>query len=141
MRSGEEPWGRGSSRATLVPAPSPCPPSRSFVAGVIHPWRVSAFERLLWRACRGYLVASFVEMPEPMEDPDTVRGAAGWAWGGGGQGPPPHPGGHPPSLQRQEPSRGEQARACWQEQRPEQFTPKVSGGHREEQCSSWEGGV
>ncbi|NXU28713.1 VPP3 ATPase, partial [Thalassarche chlororhynchos] len=41
------------------------------VAGVIHPWRVSAFERLLWRACRGYLVASFVEMPEPMEDPAT----------------------------------------------------------------------
>ncbi|NWQ82791.1 VPP2 ATPase, partial [Columbina picui] len=40
-------------------------------AGVIHPWRVSAFERLLWRACRGYLVASFVEMPEPMEDPAT----------------------------------------------------------------------
>ncbi|NWH59269.1 VPP3 ATPase, partial [Geococcyx californianus] len=43
----------------------------SFVAGVIHPWRVSAFERLLWRACRGYLVANFVEMPEPMEDPAT----------------------------------------------------------------------
>ncbi|NXF91220.1 VPP3 ATPase, partial [Eubucco bourcierii] len=43
----------------------------NFVAGVIHPWRVSAFERLLWRACRGYLVASFVEMPEPMEDPST----------------------------------------------------------------------
>lgn len=45
----------------------------SFVTGVIHPWRVTAFERLLWRACRGYLVASFVEMPEPMEDPVTVR--------------------------------------------------------------------
>ncbi|NXD17418.1 VPP3 ATPase, partial [Nothocercus nigrocapillus] len=43
----------------------------SFVAGVIHPWRVSAFERLLWRACRGYLVANFVEMPEPMADPAT----------------------------------------------------------------------
>ncbi|NWS64338.1 VPP3 ATPase, partial [Chunga burmeisteri] len=43
----------------------------NFVTGVIHPWRVSAFERLLWRACRGYLVASFVEMPEPMEDPAT----------------------------------------------------------------------
>ncbi|NXY07890.1 VPP3 ATPase, partial [Pteruthius melanotis] len=41
----------------------------NFVTGVIHPWRVTAFERLLWRACRGYLVASFVEMPEPMEDP------------------------------------------------------------------------
>ncbi|XP_032300589.1 V-type proton ATPase 116 kDa subunit a isoform X3 [Coturnix japonica] len=43
----------------------------NFVTGVIHPWRVSAFERLLWRACRGYLVASFVEMPEPLEDPNT----------------------------------------------------------------------
>ncbi|NXG15834.1 VPP3 ATPase, partial [Grallaria varia] len=43
----------------------------NFMAGVIHPWRVTAFERLLWRACRGYLVASFVEMPEPMEDPAT----------------------------------------------------------------------
>ncbi|NXY82413.1 VPP3 ATPase, partial [Alcedo cyanopectus] len=43
----------------------------NFVAGVIHPWRVGAFERLLWRACRGYLVANFVEMPEPMEDPTT----------------------------------------------------------------------
>uniref|UniRef100_A0A8C3BQ13 V-type proton ATPase subunit a n=1 Tax=Cairina moschata TaxID=8855 RepID=A0A8C3BQ13_CAIMO len=50
-----------------VPTPRP----HSFVTGVIHPWRVSAFERLLWRACRGYLVASFVEMPEPLEDPDT----------------------------------------------------------------------
>ena len=49
------------------------------MAGVIHPWRVSAFERLLWRACRGYLVASFVEMPEPMEDPATVSGTPGWA--------------------------------------------------------------
>uniref|UniRef100_A0A8C5TE22 V-type proton ATPase subunit a n=1 Tax=Malurus cyaneus samueli TaxID=2593467 RepID=A0A8C5TE22_9PASS len=49
----------------------PIPCLRSFVAGVIHPWRVTAFERLLWRACRGYLVASFVEMPEPMEDPAT----------------------------------------------------------------------
>ncbi|XP_074854232.1 V-type proton ATPase 116 kDa subunit a 3 isoform X3 [Carettochelys insculpta] len=43
----------------------------NFVAGVIHPWRVSAFERLLWRACRGYLIANFVEMAEPMEDPAT----------------------------------------------------------------------
>uniref|UniRef100_A0A669QED5 V-type proton ATPase subunit a n=1 Tax=Phasianus colchicus TaxID=9054 RepID=A0A669QED5_PHACC len=53
--------------------PSQCPKlhSHSFVTGVIHPWRVSAFERLLWRACRGYLVASFVEMPEPLEDPNT----------------------------------------------------------------------
>uniref|UniRef100_A0A8C0J8T8 V-type proton ATPase subunit a n=1 Tax=Chelonoidis abingdonii TaxID=106734 RepID=A0A8C0J8T8_CHEAB len=47
-------------------------PSPSFVAGVIHPWRVTSFERLLWRACRGYLIANFVEMAEPMEDPATV---------------------------------------------------------------------
>lgn len=84
--AGAGPWGRGSSRAVPIPALPPCP--CSFVAGVIHPWRVSAFERLLWRACRGYLVASFVEMPEPMEDPATVSGAPGWglaATGGLGQ--------------------------------------------------------
>ncbi|XP_077177005.1 V-type proton ATPase 116 kDa subunit a 3 isoform X2 [Paroedura picta] len=43
----------------------------NFVAGVIHPLRVNSFEKLLWRACRGYLVANFVEIPEPMEDPVT----------------------------------------------------------------------
>ncbi|CAI5762892.1 V-type proton ATPase 116 kDa subunit a isoform X1 [Podarcis lilfordi] len=43
----------------------------NFIAGVIHPWRVNVFERLLWRACRGYLVANFTEMPEPMENPAT----------------------------------------------------------------------
>ncbi|XP_063814447.1 V-type proton ATPase 116 kDa subunit a 3 [Pseudophryne corroboree] len=40
----------------------------SFMAGVIHPWRINSFERLLWRACRGYLIVNFVEMSEPMED-------------------------------------------------------------------------
>uniref|UniRef100_A0A672RCJ5 V-type proton ATPase subunit a n=1 Tax=Sinocyclocheilus grahami TaxID=75366 RepID=A0A672RCJ5_SINGR len=34
----------------------------SFVAGVVHPWKVPAFERLLWRACR-----------EKLEHPDSVR--------------------------------------------------------------------
>ncbi|NXN94954.1 VPP3 ATPase, partial [Rhinopomastus cyanomelas] len=43
----------------------------SFVAGVVHPWRVGAFERLLWRACRGYLVVNLAEMAEPVEDPVT----------------------------------------------------------------------
>ncbi|XP_062972919.1 V-type proton ATPase 116 kDa subunit a 3 isoform X2 [Elgaria multicarinata webbii] len=43
----------------------------NFVAGVIHPSRVNSFERLLWRACRGYLVAHFIEMAEPMENPST----------------------------------------------------------------------
>lgn len=66
-----------------MPVPVPTPRPHSFVTGVIHPWRVSAFERLLWRACRGYLVASFVEMPEPLEDPDTVSGVP---WGVAGKG-------------------------------------------------------
>ncbi|KAM6466050.1 V-type proton ATPase 116 kDa subunit a 3 [Liasis olivaceus] len=43
----------------------------NFVAGVIHPWRVNSFERLLWRACRGYLVLHFTDMPEPVENPST----------------------------------------------------------------------
>lgn len=70
-----EPWS-----GSPIPALLPC--LCSFLAGVIHPWRVAAFERLLWRACRGYLVASFVEMPEPMEDPATVRRrpGEGLAW-------------------------------------------------------------
>uniref|UniRef100_A0A672YL37 V-type proton ATPase subunit a n=1 Tax=Sphaeramia orbicularis TaxID=375764 RepID=A0A672YL37_9TELE len=34
----------------------------SFVAGVVHPWKVPAFERLLWRACRGYFIIEFQEM-------------------------------------------------------------------------------
>ncbi|KAG8434859.1 hypothetical protein GDO86_012993 [Hymenochirus boettgeri] len=40
----------------------------SFMAGIIHPWRMNSFERLLWRACRGYLIVNFVEMSDPMED-------------------------------------------------------------------------
>uniref|UniRef100_A0A669QEB4 V-type proton ATPase subunit a n=1 Tax=Phasianus colchicus TaxID=9054 RepID=A0A669QEB4_PHACC len=58
---------REGQRLTSMPVSA----GTHFVTGVIHPWRVSAFERLLWRACRGYLVASFVEMPEPLEDPNT----------------------------------------------------------------------
>lgn len=68
-----QPWS-GLRIPTLLPCLG------SFVAGVIHPWRVTAFERLLWRACRGYLVASFVEMPEPMEDPASVRQHPGGGW-------------------------------------------------------------
>uniref|UniRef100_A0A8V5FY80 V-type proton ATPase subunit a n=1 Tax=Melopsittacus undulatus TaxID=13146 RepID=A0A8V5FY80_MELUD len=59
VRVGDEPWGSGDGCRV------------SFIAGVIHPRRVTAFERLLWRLCRGYLVVSFMDMPEPMEDPDT----------------------------------------------------------------------
>ncbi|XP_077388371.1 T cell immune regulator 1, ATPase H+ transporting V0 subunit a3b [Festucalex cinctus] len=43
----------------------------SFVAGVVHPWRVPSFERLLWRACRGYIIVDFREMEDRLEHPDT----------------------------------------------------------------------
>uniref|UniRef100_A0A8C7XJ00 V-type proton ATPase subunit a n=1 Tax=Oryzias sinensis TaxID=183150 RepID=A0A8C7XJ00_9TELE len=44
-----------------------------FVAGVVHPWKVPSFERLLWRACRGYIIVDFREMDQRLEHPDTVR--------------------------------------------------------------------
>uniref|UniRef100_A0A4W5RDU3 V-type proton ATPase subunit a n=1 Tax=Hucho hucho TaxID=62062 RepID=A0A4W5RDU3_9TELE len=43
----------------------------SFVAGVVHPWKVPSFERLLWRVCRGYIVVDFREMEDQLEHPDT----------------------------------------------------------------------
>ncbi|KAA0709190.1 V-type proton ATPase 116 kDa subunit a isoform 3 [Triplophysa tibetana] len=43
----------------------------SFVAGVVHPWKVPAFERLLWRACRGYIIVDFHEMEEKLEHLDS----------------------------------------------------------------------
>lgn len=46
--------------------------SLSFVAGVVHPWKVPSFERLLWRACRGYIIVDFREMGDRLEHPDTV---------------------------------------------------------------------
>uniref|UniRef100_G3W1Y4 V-type proton ATPase subunit a n=1 Tax=Sarcophilus harrisii TaxID=9305 RepID=G3W1Y4_SARHA len=59
-------------RTPLHPPPVPLTgPSVSFVAGTIPPWRAGALERLLWRACRGYLIASFVDMEESLEDPLT----------------------------------------------------------------------
>uniref|UniRef100_A0A671WYG4 V-type proton ATPase subunit a n=1 Tax=Sparus aurata TaxID=8175 RepID=A0A671WYG4_SPAAU len=43
----------------------------NFVAGVVHPWKVPSFERLLWRACRGYIIVDFREMEDRLEHPDT----------------------------------------------------------------------
>uniref|UniRef100_A0AAY4A5E8 V-type proton ATPase subunit a n=1 Tax=Denticeps clupeoides TaxID=299321 RepID=A0AAY4A5E8_9TELE len=42
-----------------------------FVAGVIPPWKAPAFERLLWRACCGYIIVDFREMEETMELSDS----------------------------------------------------------------------
>uniref|UniRef100_A0A8C8CXC6 V-type proton ATPase subunit a n=1 Tax=Oncorhynchus tshawytscha TaxID=74940 RepID=A0A8C8CXC6_ONCTS len=43
----------------------------SFVSGVVHPWKVPSFERLLWRARRGYIIVDFREMDERLESPET----------------------------------------------------------------------
>ncbi|XP_075889133.1 T cell immune regulator 1, ATPase H+ transporting V0 subunit a3b [Nelusetta ayraudi] len=43
----------------------------SFVAGVVHPWKAPSFERLLWRACRGFIIVDFREMEERLEHPET----------------------------------------------------------------------
>uniref|UniRef100_A0A3Q4G2G8 V-type proton ATPase subunit a n=1 Tax=Neolamprologus brichardi TaxID=32507 RepID=A0A3Q4G2G8_NEOBR len=48
-----------------------CRPALNFVAGVVHPWKVPSFERLLWRACRGYIIVDFREMEDRLEHPDT----------------------------------------------------------------------
>lgn len=48
----------------------------SFVAGAVEPRKAAALERLLWRACRGFLIASFREAEGPLEDPLTVSAGA-----------------------------------------------------------------
>lgn len=43
----------------------------NFVAGAVEPHKAAALERLLWRACHGFLIASFREAEQPLEDPMT----------------------------------------------------------------------
>ena len=43
-----------------------------FVAGVIQRERLPAFERLLWRACRGNVFLRQAEITEPLSDTVTV---------------------------------------------------------------------
>ena len=44
-----------------------------FVAGVILRERIPAFERMLWRACRGNVFLKQAEIDSPLEDPVTVN--------------------------------------------------------------------
>ena len=44
-----------------------------FVAGVILRERLPAFERMLWRACRGNVFLRQAEIDAALEDPVTVR--------------------------------------------------------------------
>lgn len=47
-------------------------PILRFVAGVILRERIPAFERMLWRACRGNVFLRQAEINDPLEDPATV---------------------------------------------------------------------
>ncbi|KAK7930082.1 hypothetical protein WMY93_006477 [Mugilogobius chulae] len=71
----------------IVPRP-PCAPldfstlddcdnHLSFVAGVVNPCKVAAFERLLWRVCKGYFIIDFQEMLEETETNEACE-AAQW---------------------------------------------------------------
>lgn len=46
----------------------------SFVAGVILRERLPAFERMLWRACRGNVFLRQAMIEAPLEDPSSVSG-------------------------------------------------------------------
>uniref|UniRef100_A0A7N8WY42 V-type proton ATPase subunit a n=1 Tax=Mastacembelus armatus TaxID=205130 RepID=A0A7N8WY42_9TELE len=43
----------------------------SFISGLIQRSKIEAFERMLWRVCKGYTILSSAEVEEYMEDPDT----------------------------------------------------------------------
>ncbi|XP_010634070.1 V-type proton ATPase 116 kDa subunit a isoform X2 [Fukomys damarensis] len=65
--------GPSSERSPLLPPPGgPHQDLRvNFVAGAVEPHKAAALERLLWRACRSFLIASFQEMEQQLEDPVT----------------------------------------------------------------------
>ncbi|KFO71451.1 V-type proton ATPase 116 kDa subunit a isoform 2, partial [Cuculus canorus] len=42
-----------------------------FISGLVHITKVEAFEKMLWRACKGYTILTYAELDECLEDPDT----------------------------------------------------------------------
>ncbi|KAM4616574.1 V-type proton ATPase 116 kDa subunit a [Polymixia lowei] len=42
-----------------------------FISGLIQRTKIEAFERMLWRVCKGYTILSYSEIEEYLEDPDT----------------------------------------------------------------------
>ncbi|XP_015274786.1 PREDICTED: V-type proton ATPase 116 kDa subunit a isoform 2 [Gekko japonicus] len=42
-----------------------------FVSGLIHRTKIEAFEKMLWRVCKGYTILSYSELDECLDDPDT----------------------------------------------------------------------
>ncbi|XP_056447615.1 V-type proton ATPase 116 kDa subunit a isoform X1 [Gadus chalcogrammus] len=42
-----------------------------FISGLIQRPKIEAFERMMWRVCKGYTILSYSEIDEYLEDPDT----------------------------------------------------------------------
>ncbi|XP_065053830.1 V-type proton ATPase 116 kDa subunit a 1-like isoform X2 [Rhopilema esculentum] len=61
----------GETQGILAEEPGASGAQLGFVAGVIARERVPAFERLLWRACRGNVFFKQAEIEEALEDPGT----------------------------------------------------------------------
>lgn len=44
-----------------------------FIAGILHRDKVSSFELMLWRMCKGNVLLKTAEIEEITEDPQTVN--------------------------------------------------------------------
>lgn len=42
------------------------------MSGLVHRAKVEAFEKMLWRVCKGLHILTYAELDECLEDPDTV---------------------------------------------------------------------
>ncbi|XP_061672926.1 V-type proton ATPase 116 kDa subunit a [Syngnathoides biaculeatus] len=42
-----------------------------FISGLIQRTKIEAFERMLWRVCKGFTILSYAEIEEYLQDPDT----------------------------------------------------------------------
>ncbi|XP_008111886.1 V-type proton ATPase 116 kDa subunit a 2 isoform X2 [Anolis carolinensis] len=42
-----------------------------FVSGLVHRAKIDAFEKMLWRVCKGCTIFSYSELEECLQDPDT----------------------------------------------------------------------
>uniref|UniRef100_A0A8C3J7W2 V-type proton ATPase subunit a n=1 Tax=Calidris pygmaea TaxID=425635 RepID=A0A8C3J7W2_9CHAR len=42
-----------------------------FISGLVHIAKVEAFEKMLWRVCKGLHILTYAELDECLEDPDT----------------------------------------------------------------------
>ncbi|XP_076971630.1 V-type proton ATPase 116 kDa subunit a 3 [Tamandua tetradactyla] len=73
LRLAATPTDGPSERTPLLQAPGgPHQDLRvNFLAGAVEPPKAAAMERLLWRACRGFLISSFLETEQQLEDPVT----------------------------------------------------------------------